>query len=234
MNYAIILSGGIGTRMRSDGFPKQYIEVKNKPVIVYTLLKFQENKTVDEIVIVAAKEWQNELSEWLVEFKINKFFAFALPGESRQESILNGLEVCNQNKIDENDKVIIHDGVRPLLSDNLITKCFEEINEHDGCMPVLPVNDTVYQSQNGKTISNLLDRNTLFAGQAPEAFKLKKYFEINKNTEKEILEKTKGSSEIAYNNDFDISLIPGEDTNFKLTTPADLQRFKAILDGENK
>lgn len=234
MNYAIILSGGIGTRMRSDGFPKQYIEVKNKPVIVYTLLKFQENKTVDEIVIVAAKEWQNKLSEWLVEFKINKFFAFALPGESRQESILNGLGVCNQNKIDENDKVIIHDGVRPLLSDNLITKCFEEINEHDGCMPVLPVNDTVYQSQNGKTISNLLDRNTLFAGQAPEAFKLKKYFEINKNTGKEILEKTKGSSEIAYNNNFDISLIPGEDTNFKLTTPADLQRFKAILVGENK
>lgn len=234
MNYAIILSGGIGTRMRTDGFPKQYIQVQGKPIILYTLQKFQDNKDVDKIIIVAASQWQKKLSEWISEYSITKFSSFALPGETRQESILKGLELCSAEEIDDNDNVIIHDGVRPLLSDAIITKCFEELKSYDGCMPVLPLNDTVYQSSDRKQISNLLDRNTLFAGQSPEAFKLKNYLEINRRAEKKVLATTKGSSEIAYKNGFNISLINGEDLNFKITTPTDLQRFELIVSRSKK
>ena len=134
-----------------------------------------------------------------------------------------------ENSADENDNVIIHDSVRPLLSNKLICDCFESLDEYDGCMPVIPVNDTVYQSQDGKHISSLLNRDTLFAGQAPEAFKLKKYYEINCDLGKEQLAAVRGTSEIAYKNNFNICLIPGEDMNFKLTTPADLTRFKTII-----
>lgn len=228
MNYAVILSGGIGTRMRMDGFPKQYIEVNHKPILVYTLEIFEKSLEIDQIVIVAADKWKEKILEWASLYQIHKLFKIVLPGETRQESILNGLEACMETSKGFSDRVIIHDAVRPLVSNNLISACLSALNEYEGCMPVLPVNDTIYQSENGNIISNLLDRNTLFAGQAPEAFRLRTYIEINRNATKEELENTKGTSEIAYKHGLRIGLIPGEDMNFKLTTPADLERFRVI------
>lgn len=232
MNIAIILAGGIGSRMRSDGFPKQYIEVLDKPVLVYTLEKFEQSTDVDKIVIVANSLWYSQIVEWLKKYRISKFYDFALQGESRQESILNGLKIAVQCNASDDDKVIIHDSVRPLVSQELISKCFKELDDHDGCMPVITVNDTIYFSNNGKSITELLDRSKLYAGQSPESFNLKKYFQINTSADKTVLENTKGSSEIAFNNGFDISLIPGDNMNFKLTTPEDLARFQVILKGE--
>lgn len=230
MNYAIILSGGIGTRMRTDGFPKQYIEINNKPILFYTLDKFQNSKYIDQIVIVADKVWHDAIREWINKYKVAKFVSFAAPGESRQESILNGLEVCKELSDDEADNVIVHDAVRPMLSLELIASCIDALDEHEGCMPALPVNDTTYQSLDGKKITGLLERKTLFAGQSPEAFKLSKYWEINSRATKEELASTKGTSEIAYKHGMDVAMIPGEDMNFKITTPADLNRFEKIVE----
>lgn len=229
MNIAIILAGGIGSRMRTNGMPKQYIEVLNKPILVYTLEKFQKNEDIDRIIIVAHAEYHDCINEWLKQYGITKFYGFAYQGESRQESILNGLHVAVVDGVLSIDKVIIHDSVRPLVSQNLISHCLKEIDEHDGCMPVISVNDTIYQSQDGKKISTLLDRSTLYAGQSPEAFNLEKYYKVNVGTERKVLNEIKGSSEIAFSNGFDISLIPGEVSNFKLTTPEDLARFEVIL-----
>ena len=101
-------------------------------------------------------------------------------------------------------------------------------------MPILPLNDTVYMSTNGTEISQLLDRNLLFAGQSPEAFKLWKYYEINCNTDVEELKNIRGTTELAYKNNLKIKLVKGDDTNFKLTTPADLQRFEMIIGGSHE
>lgn len=229
MNFAIILAGGIGSRMCTKGKPKQYLEVSNKPILVYTLEKFQENEDVDRIIIVAHAEYHDCINLWLKQYGITKFCGFACQGESRQASILNGLEVAVSGDILTNDKVIIHDSVRPLVSQKLISQCLKEIDEHDGCMPVTSVNDTIYQSQDGKKISTLLERSTLYAGQSPEAFNLLKYYEINVNTDRNVINEIKGSSEIAFRNGFDISLISGEISNFKLTTPEDLARFEVMF-----
>ena len=86
-----------------------------------------------------------------------------------QESIHNGLTVCMEDSVSENDGVIIHDGVRPLVSEQLIGDCLAALADHEGCMPVLPMKDTIYQSSDGTKIDHLLERSTLFAGQAPEA-----------------------------------------------------------------
>lgn len=227
MNYAIILSGGIGARMNTNGFPKQYISVNNKPIIVYTLEKFEINNHIDSIIIVAAKEWQGEIKKWCEQYKILKFVRFALPGETRQESVLHGLEACGD--CSEDDNVIIHDSVRPLVNDSIITNCINALNTYDGSMPAVPVNDTVYLSDNGTDISSLIDRSKLFAGQSPEAYKLKKYYEINKIASKEELNKTRGSSELAFNHGLKVKIIQGDYGNFKITTPTDLQRFKSII-----
>ena len=232
MNYAVILSGGVGSRMRQDGFPKQYIEIYGKPILIYTLERFNNNALVDKIIIVAAEQWREKIFEWIDIYGINKFVEIANAGNTRQESILNGLEVCAKYSVESSDNVIIHDAVRPLLSDLLISKCLNKKKNSEGCMPVLPINDTVYQSLNGNEITNLLDRKTLFAGQAPEAFHLHRYLEINRFATKTELANIRGSSEIAYKNGLDVTLIAGEEMNFKLTTPVDLERFKAILRGE--
>ncbi len=233
MNFALILSGGVGSRMRSDGFPKQYIEVKDKPILLYTLEKFQTCTAIDKIVIVADPTWQTQITAWMELSGISKFSGFASPGESRQESIFSGLSSCMTLSRGEDDGVIIHDGVRPLVSHGLICACLEALTDYDGSMPVLPVTDTTYVSQDGKHISGLLDRSTLFSGQAPEAFRLRPYYRINKEATKQELAETRGTTEIAYRHNFNIRLIPGEYGNFKLTTPTDLDRFRAILE-ENK
>ena len=230
MNFAIILSGGIGSRMRTDGFPKQYIEINGKPILLYTLEKFEKTNCVDKIVIVADDKWHSNIKNWILKFGINsKFAGFAKPGNSRQRSILNGLEFCKMLSHSETDNVIIHDGVRPCVTEDLIKACLDACSEYDGCMPVIPVTDTIYYSEDGKEITNLLDRSKLFAGQAPEAFRFNKYYEINKSADLEEIENTKGTTEIAYRNGLNIRLIPGEYANFKLTTPTDLERFKTVL-----
>ena len=232
MNYAIILSGGIGSRMKMDGFPKQYLEVNGKPILVYTLEIFQKNSNVDVIVVVAAKEWEEQIQQWAVDFGLTKVKLVAPCGASRQESIRNGLKACITESVSDEDNVIIHDAVRPLLSDELISKCFRALSENEGCMPVIPVNDTVYQSRDGEYIESLLNRDTLFAGQAPEAFNLLKYYNVNKDLTESELEKIRGTSEIAYRNNMKIRLIPGEERNFKITTQVDLRRFEAIIGAE--
>lgn len=226
MNYAVILSGGIGSRMRMKGVPKQYIEVDEKPILIYTLEKFEASEKVDSIIIVAASEWQNTILEWINKYSITKFSAFALPGEQRQESILNGLEQCVNDTNNDNDVVIIHDAVRPSLSLDLIANCIDSASEYGGCMPVIHISDTVYQSIDGSSISSLLDRNTLFAGQAPEAFRLLEYYKLNKSVDRDELLSYKGTSEIAHRYGMQVRLIPGEDGNLKITTPADLTRFQ--------
>lgn len=229
MNYAIILSGGIGSRMKMEGFPKQYLEVEGKPILMYTLEVFQRSNLVDKIVIVAAEQWHDCISQWNGQYGISKFLGFVLPGDSRQESILNGLEGCMTDSKDATDRVIIHDAVRPCVTEDLICRCFKALDEHDGCMPVIPVNDTVYQSSDGESISCLLERNTLFAGQAPESFYLHSYTDINRKATKEELECTRGTSVIAYKNGMDVCLISGDDNNFKITTPIDLKRFYTMV-----
>ena len=221
MKYAIILSGGVGSRFGSD-MPKQYISVKDKPIILYTIEKFCAVEEIDEIVIVAAEQWHDQILRWLQPRAENKIFKFAVAGSSRQGSILNGLKVCAESGIGNDDTVLIHDAVRPLVSVKLIKECLDALKTGEGVMPVLPVVDTIYVSGNGREVTDLLNRDTLFAGQAPEGYNLKKYYELNVNC----------SSELAYMGNMKVKLVEGEIGNFKITTPSDLTKFERFLEQE--
>ena len=132
MNFAVILSGGIGTRMQMGDFPKQYYKVRGKMILEYTLDKFQQAEQVDAIVIVMAPVWRGQLEEYL-HAKYSKLIGFAEPGSIRQESILSGIRFCMDRSESEEDKVIIHDGVRPLVTCALIGKCFDALAEYEVC-----------------------------------------------------------------------------------------------------
>lgn len=230
MNIAIILAGGTGTRLGTD-IPKQYIEVLGKPIISYCLDKFEKHSHIDKIVIVASEMWHDYITTCIQKYCVTKFSGYAPAGSSRQHSIVNGLIKAKSIGADQNDNIIIHDAARPNVSKTIITQCLDGIFGYDGVMPVLPVKDTIYLSEDGKKISSLLNRDQLYAGQAPESFKFGKYFEINNKLTENDLSKVRGSSEIAYRYGLKIHMIQGDEHNYKITTKEDLNKFIREIGG---
>lgn len=242
MNYAIILSGGVGTRLGLD-IPKQYYEVNNRPIIRDVIETLEQSDVVDGIVIVAASEWQDYVREQMTDYE--KFIGFALPGENRQLSIYSGLclirdVLCGNRNPDAkgagylSDKmrvewneviVLIQDAARPNTSKELIEKCFSLEGNVDGAMPVLPMKDTVYLSEDGLSVGSLLDRKQIFAGQAPECFRFGKYLAANEALLPEKILNINGSTEPAILAGMNIQMIPGDEDNYKITTEADLRRY---------
>ena len=235
---AIVLSGGIGSRMNMN-IPKQYIEVADHMIITDSIRPFVECDLVSDIQIVADSMWHEKIIDeyrvlsksYLGELDMGmgayKFTGFSLPGENRQLSVLSALRDIAAG-CEEEDIVIVHDAARPLISIELIERCINAINGHDGVMPVLPMKDTVYYSDNGLCVTNLLDRDRIFAGQAPEVFRTKKYLEACESLLPDKIMEIKGSTEPAIMAGMDIVMIPGDEKNIKITTKDDLERYKNL------
>jgi len=229
MNIALILSGGTGLRMGGD-IPKQYIEVEGNPILAYCLKTFSEDENIDKIQIVADEKWIPFIKESIEKNCSNtsKFAGYSLPGENRQLSIFNGLSDIMKYASSE-DKVIIHDGARPLVSKELIDAIINTLDEHEGVTPVLPVKDTVYTIDDSGKFTGTPDRSKLMAGQAPEGFRLGKYYDATKALIPEKIKVVTGSLQTALLYGMDAVSIKGEEENFKVTTPKDLDDFKAIV-----
>lgn len=230
MNTALILAGGTGRRMGLDQ-PKQYLMLRDRPVIDYSLRVFQQHERIDSIVIVADLKWRDFLNQWLLRSDIDKFAGYAQPGETRQFSVFNGLKQIELLAPDT-ENVIIHDAARPILPLRLITTCLEGLTEADGVMPALPMKDTCYQSGDGQHITGFLPRSQLFAGQAPEAFRFRAYLEAHERMPEEMMRQISGSSEMAYKSRLKVRLVEGSERNIKLTTKEDLLLAEQYLNGE--
>lgn len=229
MAAALILSGGTGARLGAD-VPKQYMEIGGRCIISYCIEALSRHEMIDSLRIVADARWHGKIRECLERYDINsKFKGFSAPGENRQLSILNGLSDIRGYAGDD-ELVLVHDAARPLLSARLITDCLKAAEGRDGAMPALPMKDTVYLSADGKRISGLLNRGEVFAGQAPEAFVLGKYYEANMRLMPDRILEINGASEPAVMAGMDIAVLPGDEGNFKITTREDLERFEQIME----
>lgn len=233
MNIAIILAGGVGSRMKSGTTPKQYLLVNGKPVISYCLDVFENSPKIDDIVIVAAKDWHKFLLTWIEKENIQKFRGFASPGCNRQYSIFHGLQFVKSLGRKTDDIVVIHDAARPLLSPFLLNACIEHMVDVDGVMPVIPMKDTIYVSENHENITGILNRDILYAGQSPECFSFVSYYNANAALSEEEMLSFRGSSEIAYKSGLNVKLISGSEDNFKITTKNDLDLFQMKLNNSN-
>ena len=237
MNIALVLSGGTGTRLGGD-IPKQYIEAKGRMLIAFCLDMFAGHKQVDGIWIVAAKEWRENITDECERLGIDKkkIKGFSEPGDTRQLSIYNGIKdieeyLVTQNSNSDDAVVIIHDAARPNLTADHLSCCLDALKDHDGVMPVLPMKDTVYYSENGKNVDRLLDRKCIYAGQAPEVYRLNDYIKANERLLPDEILKINGSTEPAVMAGLKVAMIPGEENNYKVTTKKDLERF--LLDDES-
>jgi len=245
----ILLSGGVGARLGAST-PKQYIEVNGKSILEYTLNAVKAWKNMDSLIIVADRQWweyiddmvRKVFSEELSELDIQSrpcenfgFLGFTEPGKNRQLSIYNALRAI-KDYMGNDAVVMIHDGVRPCLSSELIERCDAAMNlrnpdqgSSDGVMPYLEVKDTVYVKDADGNISGMLDRGSLAAGQTPEFFDYGKYLKANEDLSEEEMLLIHGSTEPAVKAGMKIALVPGDEGNFKITTPEDLERFSQRL-----
>ncbi len=227
MNIALILAGGTGSRL-GESIPKQYLEAGGRPVIDYCMKTIEKHPEIDAVQIVADEEWRPLIRRWAGE----KLKGFSEPGKNRQLSILNGLEDI-KSYADADAVVLIHDAARPLVSRQMISECISKCNEYEGVMPALQMKDTVYYGVSGK-IEALLERDKLIAGQAPEAFRLEKYYQANSALTQEQIMAVKGSTEPAVMAGMNLCYIAGDERNFKITTREDFERFcRMICDRED-
>lgn len=224
MNIALVLAGGTGTRLGAD-IPKQYIEVRGKMIIDYCLETMEHSNDIAEVWIVADEMWREHIK------KVDKFKGYACPGRNRQLSIYNGLKAIEESLADKEKEVnvLIHDAARPFLTEKLIRECVKEVEGHDGVLPVLPMKDTVYYSEDGKVISSLINRDKLYAGQAPELFRLQPYIQANEALLPDKILLVNGSTEPAIMAGMDIVMIPGDENNYKITTKTDMKRFTEMM-----
>ena len=230
MIHALILSGGSGQRFGNNK-PKQYLEIAAKPIIGYCIDAFQNNPEIDTITIVLAEEWKRYIDNYIHDNEITKFSSFAKSGCSRQHSILSGLESIYSTYANDDDLVIIHDAARPCVSDDIIHDCIITLKNFSMAMPVINVKDTVYYSENGMTISKLLNRDCLFAGQAPEGCHLGPYLDINRKMTDAELSATRGTCEAGFKYGLSVGMFNGDEGNYKITVPQDLEKFKMQIIG---
>lgn len=242
----ILLSGGIGTRL-GVGIPKQYIEVHGRTIFEYTLRSVLAWEGMDSLIVVADPAFHRML-EFVIrqyipenidgenndvsENKSITFLGFSEPGVNRQGSIINALHDISDNMA-KNSVVMIHDAVRPLTSAELIADCDKKLGSADGVMPYIAMKDTIYESKkSGKNliIKQNIDRDNLVAGQTPEFFKYEKYKKCCDELTARELSLIHGSTEPAVLGGMKIALVKGDEGNFKITTPEDLDKFREIVE----
>ena len=223
---ALLLAGGKGIRAGGK-VPKQYQIEGDRMIIMYSLQTLLEYPEIDAVQIVAEFEWQKKILKETerISLDLKKRIGFSVPGENRQLSIWSGLKDI-YSIMEKNSYVLIHDAARPCLKSELIADCFRAAIGHDGAMPALPMRNTVYISADGQSVSALLNRNEVYAGQAPEVFAFEKYFQANTLLTYEEKLSINGSTEPAVMAGMDIAIFPGDENNIKITTKKDLEYFR--------
>ena len=228
MNYAVLLSGGVGSRVGEDR-PKQYIEISGMPVFMFALESILPLEIIDKIIICLSDEWKEYVKSFTNPLN-DKRILFSNAGASREESVFNSLNTIKDTlNPTDNDVVVITESARPLASSALIKSVTLSVNGYDGALPIIPIKDTVYESPDKININSVPERDFLFIGQSPEAFVFHRFYDIHLGMTSEALANCHGSTQLAFDNGFKIHLIPGEESNRKITTAVDLEYFKFIV-----
>ncbi len=217
----IIVAGGKGLRMGLN-IPKQYIKINNKPILLYTIDKFYKNKYIDEIVLVVSKDYINFCKHEILEnYKYNNINIIE-GGKERQDSVYNGLR-----SLKNVDIVLVHDAVRPFVSDNEISNLICETNKNKSCVLGVKVKDTIKISKNN-IIEETLDRNKLWAIQTPQSFKYETLMKAYENAIKNNIKATDDATLLEILQE-EIYIIEGNYNNIKITTIEDLEYAKYLL-----
>jgi len=225
MVSALIFAGGVGSRMKSKQIPKQFLEVDGKPIIIYTIEHFAFHRKVDNIVVVCLEGWIDELKLLLKKYNIPKVVDIIPGGDTGYQSIHNGLVRISEMNT-EKDIVLICDGVRPILTEQLITTCIEDAKKYTSAVPVTPSIDSVLYSEDGINCGKNIQRSKIFITQAPQGYTMKRIMEAHKEAEEKGVESV-SSADLLIELGQEVHIFQGIRENIKATTPEDLKSLRA-------
>ena len=227
MNIGLIIAGGSGARMNQD-IPKQFLTVNEKPVIVYTLEAFQNHGGIDEIAVVCIEGWEQMLWAYARQFNITKLKYIIPGGDSGQSSIRNGLYELEKHHAAE-DIVLIHDAIRPMVSEEIITDCIEKTEEYGCAVTIIPCAEAMMQTEDGEVSTGSYPRDKLKRTQTPQGFYLGKICQLHRDALEAGITNSIASCTLMIEMGNQVHFCRGSEKNIKLTTVEDIDIFKALL-----
>lgn len=229
--YAVILAGGVGTRMGNEDLPKQYMEIGGKPIIIHTIKRFIEASDIDRVMVVCPEKWIDYTRNIIEE---NDLSANDIPvvagGDTRNETLMNAIKYIEDTDGLSDDTIIVtHDSVRPFVTERIISENIQTVRECGACTTAISAVDTIAISDDGVCIEQIPDRSTMYQVQTPQTFRAKRlrehYYSLS-DEEKSILT---DATKICVIKGDKVSLVQGEAFNIKITYPYDLIIAESIL-----
>lgn len=228
MNIACIFAGGIGKRFSNDKMPKQFHDLCGKPIIIRTIETFAYHNSIDKIIVACKKEWIEYLENLLVEYKVPKVSKIVEGGSTSQLSIYNILLEAEKVS-EENDIVLIHDGVRLFVDEETISKNISEMEKYNSCITSVDVQETIFASLDDLYVKNILERSKIRMARAPQTFFLKDILAVHKKAIKEKMVNFTDSCSIMQYYGRELHYINGNKENIKITSKQDFYFAEAIL-----
>lgn len=229
MNIAIIFAGGSGVRMGA-GVPKQFLEINGKPIIIHTLQLFQYHEEIDKIYLSVLKDYISYMKELVEEYHLSKVVKVISGGETAQDTIYNALKAAEQENPGDS-VVLLHDGVRPFVSYEVISKNIEGVHKNGNAITCTPCYETIMISKDGNSVDSVPFRKETYAAQAPQSFYLKDIIAAHdaiRNTEARY-ENMVDACTIIRSQGIEAHMVEGNRGNIKVTTPEDVYMFRALL-----
>ena len=233
MNIAVIFAGGSGLRMHTKSRPKQFLDLNGKPIIIYTLELFDNHPGIDAIVVACIESWIPFLEKQLRKFEINKVVKIVPGGESGQASIYNGLcaaeaYIKSKNVASEDTTVLIHDGVRPLITEETITDNINKVAEVGSCITCIPATETLVVKQHDGSLEIPSRADSLIA-RAPQSFLLSDILTAHRRAIDEKKNDFIDSCTMMSHYGYRLGTIIGPMENSKITTPTDFFVLRAMV-----
>lgn len=229
MNYALIFAGGTGQRMNSRSKPKQFLELHGKPILIHTLEYFEYHPQIDAICVVCLEGWEDELQAELDKYDISKVKWVVKGGATGHDSIYNGLHqlslVCEKE-----DVVLIHDGVRPLISEELITENIECVKKCGNAITVETAAESIVQlTEDNMAVEEVPPRNLMRVAKAPQSFAFSEIWEVHKTAKKDGF-KSIDSAHLLNHYGHKLHTVESTPYNIKIATPSDFYVFRALYE----
>lgn len=230
MNIGLLIAGGSGNRMGQD-IPKQFMHVDGAPIIIWTLRAFEQHPDINAIAVVCLKGWETVLLSYANQFCIQKLKWIFPGGDTGFESIHNGIYGLKEAGCSDEDLVLIHDGVRPLLSQEIISSNIATCKAYGYAVTGIQCREAILESHNGFTTKTSIPRDTLIRTQTPQTFRLGNIIKAHEHAKVKGITNTVSSCTLIaeLEEDIEMHIVPGSEKNIKITTVEDLEMIKALM-----
>ncbi|MGN1076960.1 MAG: 2-C-methyl-D-erythritol 4-phosphate cytidylyltransferase [Candidatus Gallimonas sp.] len=227
MNVALVIAGGVGHRMGQD-LPKQFLNVYDKPVIIYTLEAFQRHPLIDAIEVVCLDGWESILRAYCRQFNISKLENIVPGGENGQSSIRNGVfDIAERYSSD--DLILIHDAIRPMVSEEIISDCIRTALKYGNAIAAIPCVEAMMKTEDGVSSSTQIPRDNLKRTQTPQAATVGELVQAHRDALARGITESVSTSTLFVELGKTVYFSSGSEKNVKLTTVEDIEIFKALL-----